>query len=329
MFGAGKEVTMRVCVLYDDETWGFTPAEFIAHYPCEWEMLTLSRPVFDKLKTIRDQSRFDVFFNLCDGAQDEDYPGLDVVQAMEELNMPFTGSDSGFYDQSREKMQADAEAYGVGFAKGYHVTEKDDLDSLVKNLRFPLMVKHPKSYSSIEIKRESRVENLEQLHAQFKRMASMFGGARVEEFIVGREFNVFVVDNPDDLGHPFVYPPTELIFPPGDDFWHTDIKWDYSVPFEFRQVMDVTLASRLQDAGRRMYLASGGTGYGRCDVRMNAQGGIYILEINSNPGILYRPEEYGPADYMMLYDKDGYYGFFDRIFRSAIARQKLRAAEKA
>ena len=31
---------MRVCVLYDDETWGFTPAEFIAHYPCDWEMLT-------------------------------------------------------------------------------------------------------------------------------------------------------------------------------------------------------------------------------------------------------------------------------------------------
>ena len=33
---------------------------------------------------------------------------------------------------------------------------------------------------------------------------------------------------------PFVYPPTELIFPPGDEFWHTDIKWDYSVPFEFQ-----------------------------------------------------------------------------------------------
>ena len=318
---------MRVCVLYDDETWGFTPAEFIAHYPCEWEMLTLSRPVFDKLKAIKEQNRFDVYFNLCDGASDEDYPGLDVVQAMEELNMPFTGSDSEFYDQSREKMQADAETYGVGFAKGYHVTEKVDLDRLVKNLRFPLMVKHPKSYSSIEMTRDSRVDDLEQLHTQFKRIASMFGSARVEEFIVGREYNVFVVDNPDDLSHPFVYPPTELIFPPNEDFWHTDIKWDYSVPFEFRQVKDAALASRLQEAGRQMYLASSGTGYGRCDVRVNEQGEIYILEINSNCGILYRPEEYGPADYMILYDKDGYYGFFDRIFRSAIARQKLRAAK--
>jgi hypothetical protein len=28
---------------------------------------------------------------------------------------------------------------------------------------------------------------------------------------------------------------------------------------------------------------------------------------------------------MILFDKDGYYGFFDRIFRSALVRQKLRA----
>jgi D-alanine-D-alanine ligase len=319
---------MRVCVLYDDDTYGFSPAEFMAHYPCEWEMITLRRPVFDKLKAIKEQNRFDVYFNLCDGASDEDYPGLDVVQAMEELNMPFTGADSKFYDQSREEMQAAAEAHGVGFARGGNVRNEDELNRLVRNLHFPLMVKHPRSYSSIEMRRDSRVDNLEQLHTQFRRIASQFGSARVEEFIVGREFNVFVVDNPDDLDHPFVYPPAELIFPPGDEFWHTDIKWDYSVPFEFRQVKDEALASRLREAGRQMYFASGGTGYGRCDVRMNEKGEIYILEINANCGILYRPEEYGPADYMILWDKDGYYGFFDRIFRSAIVRQKMRERDR-
>jgi len=75
------------------------------------------------------------------------------------------------------------------------------------------MVKHPKSYSSIEMTRDSRVDNLEQLHTQFKRIASMFGSARVEEFIVGREYNVFVVDNPDDLNYPFVYPPNRIDLP--------------------------------------------------------------------------------------------------------------------
>jgi D-alanine-D-alanine ligase-like ATP-grasp enzyme len=317
---------MRVCVLYDDEPYGFTPAEFLKKF--DWEMVLLHRPVMDRLKTLARENRFDVYFNLCDGASDEDYPGVDVVQALEELNLPYTGADARFYDPTREEMQAAADAHGVGFAKGHHVVENDDLMRLVKDLHFPLMVKHPKSYSSIGMTRDSRVDDFDQLRTQFQRISSEFGSARVEEFIVGREFNVLVVDDPDDMETPFVYPPTELIFPAGDEFWHTDIKWDYSVPFEFRQVKDPDLISRLQDAGRRMYLAIGGNGYGRCDVRMNAEGEIFILEINPNGGILYIPEEYGPADYMILYDKDGYDGFFDRIFRSAIVRQKMRETKQ-
>lgn len=129
-----------------------------------------------------------------------------------------------------------------------------------------------------------------------------------------------------DLSNPFVYPPTELIFPPNEAFWHTGVKWDYSVPFEFREVKDVELVGRLQDIGSKFYLAMSCTGYGRCDVRMRENGELVILEINPNGGILYRPEEFGPADYMILFDKDRYYGFFDRIFQSAVVRQKLRLA---
>lgn len=320
---------MHVCVLYDEDTGGFSPAEFLAQYPCEWEMITLARPVREKIRAIAAQNRFDVYFNLCDGSVYEDYPGLDVVEALEELNLAFTGSDTRFYDPTREQMQEAAEGQGVGFAKGYRVTREQDLDRLAANLRFPIMVKHPQSYASTGMTRDSRVDDREQLHTQFARISLEFGSARVEEFIVGREFNVLVVDNPDDLGDPFVYPPTELIFPPQEEFWHTDIKWDYSVPFEFREVNDRALAAQLQDAGRKLYLGLGGTGYGRCDVRVKDDGGIFVLEINANAGILYRPEEYGPADYMILYDNDGYYGFFDRIFRGALVRQKLRAKKAA
>ena len=143
---------MRVCVLYDDEPYGFTPADFLKNF--DWEMVLLHRPVMDRLSVLARENRFDVYFNLCDGSSDEDYPGLDVVQALEELNLPFTGADSKFYDPTREEMQAAAEAHGVGFAKGFHVTDKDELESIVKDLRFPLMVKHPKSYSSIGMTRE-------------------------------------------------------------------------------------------------------------------------------------------------------------------------------
>ena len=130
--------------------------------------------------------------------------------------------------------------------------------------------------------------------------------------------------------HPFVYPPTELIFPEGDDFWHTDIKWDYSVPFEFREVKDKDLSeqaagSRAQDVScnRRNRLWPLRCAHAK---RMAVSSFWRSMPIRASS---IHPEEYGPADYMILYDKDGYYGFFDRIFRSAIVRQKLRGASRA
>ena len=314
---------MRVCVFYD-EFYAFD--EFLNQYPCEWELQTLNRPVRDRIKELADTGRYDVYFNLCDGPLEGSSPGIDVVQALEEFNLAFTGADSHCYDPTREEMQAVASSHAIAFAKGTRVLAGENVLAAAKDLQYPIIVKHPKSYGSIQMTRESRCETPEQLQFQFQRIAVEFGAARVEEFIVGREFNVFVVDNPDDLNSPFVYPPEELIFPPGEEFWHTGVKWDYSVPFEFREVKDMELAKRIQDIGSRFYLAMGCTGYGRCDLRMRANGELIMLEINPNGGILYRPEEYGPADYMILYDKDGYYGFFDRIFRSAVVRQKMRAS---
>ena len=319
---------MRVCVLYDVETYGFSPAAFLKHYPCEWEMVTLRDNVRETIKQLVEQNKYDLYFNLCDGTADEEYPGIEVIETLEELNVAFTGASSNCYDPTREEMQAVADTNAISFAKGYRVHEGEDVVGITKNLRFPLMVKHPQSYGSWAMKKNSRVDDVEQLRTQFNLMAEKFGAARVEEFIIGREFNVFIVDNPDDLSNPFVYPPTELIFPPNEEFWHEDVKWDYSVPFEFREVTEKALIARLHDIGRKFYLAMGCTGYGRCDIRMNDKGELFILEINPNGGILYLPEEYGPADFMILFDKDGYYGFFDRIFRSAFVRQKMRAEKK-
>jgi D-alanine-D-alanine ligase len=319
---------MRVCVLSDEVLEDFDPEPFLKDF--EWEMVTLHAPVLEQIKTLASQNKFDVYLNVCEGYEENDdykteYRGIDVINALEELNLPYTGANARFFDPTREEMQAVADANGIGFAKGYRVKTVEQAERLVKDLRFPIMVKHPQSYGSTGMFRESRVDSPEHLRLQVERICAEFGAARMEEFIVGREFNVFVVDNPDDFDHPFVYPPTELIFPEGEEFWHTDIKWDYNVVFDFKQVTDPQLVSRLQDIGKRMFVAMQGTGYGRCDVRMNEMGELFILEINPNGAIMLRPEEYGPADYMILYDQDGYRGFFDRVFRSAIIRQKMRA----
>ncbi len=320
---------MRVCVLSDEYIEYFNPAPYLKDY--EWKLVTLKAPIFEKIQALAESKEFDVFLNICEGYEFEDeeddeigYQADEVVQALERLNLPFTGADTRCFDPTREEMQAIADANDIGFAKGYRVNSAEEAEALVKNLRFPIMVKHPKSYGSMGMTKESRANTVEEVLAQVKRLCGEFGAARMEEFIVGPEFNVLIVDNPKDLSQPFVYPPAQLIFPEGEEFWHTDIKWDYNIPFDFKEVTEPDLRTRLQEIGRRMFQAMGISGYGRCDVRMNEKGELFILEINPNPAIMLAPEEYGPADYMILYDKDGYKAFFDRIFEAAHLRRELR-----
>ena len=320
---------MRICILTDEDPEDFNPAPYMEGF--DWEMVTLTDPIMEILRELKARNEFDVYLNLCEGfefGEEIQYQGIDVVRALEELNMPYTGANPEFFDPTREEMQAAADAHGVNFAKGYRVTSVEEAQRLVKNLRYPIMVKHPKSYGSTGMFRESRVDRPEQLAAQVERLCSEFGAARMEEFIVGKEYNVLVMDNPDDLENPIAYPPAELIFPPGEEFWHTDVKWDYNVPFDFKEVTDPSLVARLHDIAIRMYKAMDGVACGRCDIRMNEQGELYVLEINPNPAIMLKPEEYGPADYMILYDAGGYKLFFERLIKVALMRHELKMATK-
>jgi hypothetical protein len=96
-------------------------------------------------------------------------------------------------------------------------------------------------------------------------------------------------------------------------------KWVYLKP-----VPEKALARQLMDMSCRMYRALGGAGYARTDIRMRADGEPVMIEINPNPGILFKPEHLGPADVAMEYDREGHAGFFRRIFESAILRQEAR-----
>lgn len=321
---------MRICILTDENPEDFDPAPYMEGF--DWEMVTLKDPVKEVLREVVERNEFDVYLNVCEGfelGEEFEYQGIDVVNALEELNVPYTGATPAFFDPTREEMQSAADAHGVGFAKGYRVHSVEEAQELVKNLRYPIMVKHPKSYGSTGMFKHSRCDTLEEVVQQVQRVCAEFGAARMEEFIVGKEFNVLVVDNPDDLENPIAYPPAELVFPPGEEFWHTDVKWDYNVPFDFKQVTDPELIAKLHDTAIRMYKAIGGVAYGRCDIRMNEQGELFVLEINPNTAIMLTPHEYGPADYMILYDPGGYKLFFDRIIKLALMRHDMKMAAKS
>lgn len=314
---------LRVCVLMEDGYLNFDPGYYLNDHT--WEKFIMSSPVYDTLRTLKKQNTFDVYLNLCEGYEEPYYSGMDVVLALEKLNLPFTGADSQFYEPTREEMQSAAERCGVGFVQGVNVADVDEVEALTDGLGYPLMVKHPNSYGSTGMTRKSRVENIQELKQQVIRICSRFGSARVEEFIDGLEFTAFVVDNPDDFDTPFVYPPAELAMPDGEDFLHIEVKWKEYV--YLNRVEDRSLAKRLMEMTRKLYLEMNGTGYARTDIRMNDAGELFTLEINPNNGILYKPEDLGPADIMMEYDVDGHDGFLDRVFRSAMIRQQKRSLE--
>jgi len=314
---------MKVCVLSDPE-WGdpFDPSYYLQGY--EWELHDLHRPYVKEELTALAQRGFDIYLNMCDGAADEDRPGLDVVLALESLNLPFTGAASHYYEPTREQMKSVCQAYGIRAPQGIALKNINQLQKKIIRLRYPLIVKHPNSYGSIGLVKESRVTNFAELQSQVERMLELFGGTLIEEFIEGGEYSVLVSEHPEDLENPVTYVPIEVVFPQGESFKHTDMKWYRYEELQCNPVTDPDLSTRLRDMSAKLFIGLNGTGYGRCDIRVDERGELYMLEINPQGAIFYPPETPGMADYILRFDPRGHAEFVDLLFRSALARHRRK-----
>jgi D-alanine-D-alanine ligase len=89
-------------------------------------------------------------------------------------------------------------------------------------------------------------------------------------------------------------------------------------------VDDELLAERLKDAARKLFTGLRGAGYGRCDVRVDAAGEPWMLEINANPGVFYPLEDPGTADLILTLSPGGHGAFADQILRAALNRRARR-----
>jgi D-alanine-D-alanine ligase-like ATP-grasp enzyme len=320
---------VRICVLHSAESPTDTdrsvdPSPWLPEHVCEYHLLqkaTAARDVRDLVK----RGRFDVFINLCDGAWDEDRAGIEVVQALERLGVAFTGANSAFFEPSRAAMKLVCHQSGVATPNFMFAPDLASAALAADTLRFPLIVKHPNSYASVGMTRDSRVGDRDQLLTQAARLIDEFGGVLIEEFIAGREFTVLIAENHEDPRRPIAFVPSELRFPPGETFKHHDLKWVDYATMTWEPVRDAALAARLQDMSRKQFLGLGGCGYGRCDIRMDQDGRLFMLEINANCGIFYPPSDPGSADVILANDPAGHRGFLDMILAAAFARQRARA----
>jgi D-alanine-D-alanine ligase len=270
------------------------------------------------------QRGFDVVVNLCDGAWDEDRAGIEVVQTLERLGAAFTGAASPFYDPSRESMKLACHYAGVATPRFVVARTPADIARAAEHLRFPLIVKHPQGYGSIGMTKRSRVERAADLPAEAERMIGAYGAVLIEEFIEGREFTVLVAESATRGGEPRVFAPIEVRFPAGESFKHFDLKWIDFRGMSWVPVDDAGVAARVAEASARMFSAIGGSGYGRCDLRMDASGIPYVLEVNPNCGIFMPPDETGSADEILAIDPAGPRGFLEHVLAVALRRRDER-----
>ncbi len=264
----------------------------------------------------------DVAINLCDGAWDEDRPGIEVVQTLERLNIAFTGAGSTFYEPSREAMKMACHSAGGRFPPYVRARRMEDAERALARLRFPMIVKHRNSYSSIGLTRDSRVTDAEALRREVSRFLADYGGALIEEFIEGREFTVLVAEARDPSEEAWALEPIEFVFPEGESFKHFDLKWKEFGAMTTRAVGDAPLRRRLQEAAALTFAALGGSGYGRCDLRVDERGQVYLLEINPNCAVFYPDGQFGSADLILARDPAGHRGFLEHLLACAVRRRE-------
>jgi len=299
---------------------GTDPSPYLRDHDCTVCMIE-KKAAFRQVRDCvgRDYS---VFINLCDGSWDEDRPGIEVVQALERFNVPYTGAGPAFYDPSRDAMKRVAYYMGLDAPPGVFARTGSDVDRAAATLRFPLIVKHPNSYGSIGMTRDSRVSDPQSLAAQAGTMIRAYGQALIEEFIEGREFTVLVAEPGAGEQQPRTYVPVECLLPPGETFKHFHLKWVGYDQLSWEPVRETSLDDRLRGAASRFFAGMNGSGYGRCDFRLSPDGRLYLLEINPNCGLFYPKGQFGSADLILDADAGGHRGFLDHILDCAFRRQR-------
>ena len=322
---------MHICLLttqnldadpFPEDDWPCDPRPFMTE--ATWTVATLKGKAnsVKQVEALIDSGKYDLFFNLCDGAADQDIPGIEVIQKLEERQVPYAGACSACYEPTRVEMKEACAKIGIATPNYVVAKSTEDVERAAETLNFPLFVKHHSSYASVDLSRRSRVQSPEGLRIQAKKIMARHGAALIEEYIDGIECTVLVAENPDDPNRPKTYTPAQYQFPKGESFKHSDLKWvDYEGLSSF-PVQNQELADRLRDECARFFVELGAASFGRCDIRVDRSGTPYMLEINPNCGVYYPPKDYGSADICLSLDPEGHEGFTRQLVAAAFGRHR-------
>ena len=289
---------MKVAVLYDGG-WDTWDAKDVASV---WESVkevqaalrsrgyeTTSIPVrapndFSWLPRVR---RSDAVFNLCEGiagqARYEDF----VVATLELTGVPYTGCKPWAVTVAHRKHVANTLLARAGTPIPRFVLSSGN--KLPAELTLPVIVKPATEDASVGIDAGSVCTTRKALKKRLAEMVEQWEEVLVQEYVAGREFNVGFVGE-------LVLPIAELCFdnmPEGS--WPIltyAAKWDVGSPEDLGSTpicpvdLPAETQKRIVAVAREAWEAlCGAEGYGRVDLRVDASGQPFVLEVNPNPDI--------------------------------------------
>lgn len=279
----------------------------------------------DYLVASLDELRPELVFNAVEAFHGD--PGLEylVPGMLEAEGYRYTGSPPLALLVSRNKAMSKKILAYHGIRTPRFVTCRPGETIAEPDLEFPLMVKPLQSDASAGIAQASVVQDLASLRDRVGLIHERFSQpAIVEEFVDGRELYVSLIGNGDDLA---ILPITEMVFDkrktrPEERIATQSAKWDedYRARKGIRNVFARPLARAVRErigeicrtAFRSLWLRD----YARLDVRVAADGEVWVLEANANPFISYGHDMANAADKAGM----DYYGFVQRLVDEAMSR---------
>ena len=214
-----------------------------------------------------------------------------VAGLLELMGIPYTGSDPFALGLALNKFHVKQilRSAGIPTARGLSALSGQKL-TIPRGMRFPMIVKPARQDASLGINSNSVCHTPEQLEKQILYIHEVYEQeALVEEYLDGREFNVSVIGD----RNPEVLAISEIDFAglPEDEprIVSYRAKWDEESPMYSSTVpicpanLTKRLENRIRDIAIRSYQCIGCRDYARVDMRTDARGSLYVLEVNPNP----------------------------------------------
>ena len=230
----------------------------------------------------------DLIFNIAEGVEGRNREAQ-VPALCELLGIPYTGSDSATLAIALDKalgkkvlLQHDI------LTPKFQLMEsaRERLRPEFGDMKFPLIVKPNAEGSSKGINSTNVVDTEEELRAAVKTCVERYRQpALVEEYIAGREFTVGLLGDK----RPRVLPPMEIKFKkntsrPVYDFTVKQ-DWEEHVYYECPAKLTEAELKAIEKIARATFWALDCRDVARVDMRMDADGRIYVLEVNPLPGL--------------------------------------------